>query len=592
MKHPKARVLGIAPYEGMKTAMERAAESYPDLWLEVYTGDLEQGVDIVRNAPPDRYDCIISRGGTAEMIRSVTTTPVVEIALSVYDVLRAIKLAENYSKLYAIVGYPSITEPAHTLCDLLRYELDILTVHSPEEVHTTLARLRQGGYRMVVSDMVTHTIAREMGLDAFLITSGAESLHSALQQALRLSADYRRLRHENQFLRTALQDEAALAVLDADGALRYAVPAEPPEALLAALQSRAARITPGAPQKFYHNEGRALYQISAQPLRLGDGETCTLFRYAETQIPLHAHKAGLRYFDQSECEHLFRSSFYSLSGAMGELESTVRAMAATRQPVMIAGETGTGKEQIARALYLQSSLRSRPFAVVNCRLVNDKVWAFLMNHYNSPLGSTGYTVYFQNFEALDPERGAELGALIRDTGLLRRVRLLFSCRSDEDAPLPNLGQEFVNRLGCLTLHLPSLRTRSDEIPSLASLYLDSLNMELGKQISGFDPHAIEQLQQYDWPGNYTQFKQVLYELATLANSAYIRSSAVAEVLSRQRALLRTAPVVPVSDAPARTLDVILRDAIQQALAANGGNQTAAARQLGISRTTLWRHLNG
>ena len=105
----------------------------------------------------------------------MTDLPVVDIHISVYDVLRTMKLAENYSSLYAIVGFPSITEPAHTLCSLLDFNLDILTVNNAAEVRHTLERLQQGGYRWVVCDMVTHTIAREMGFDAFLITSGVEA---------------------------------------------------------------------------------------------------------------------------------------------------------------------------------------------------------------------------------------------------------------------------------------------------------------------------------------------------------------------------------------------------------------------------------
>ncbi len=83
---------------------------------------------IVQRMAPNSYDCIISRGGTAALIREVTDVPVVEIQLSVYDVLSAMKLAENYSSRYAIVGFPNITESAHILCDLLGSDLDILTV--------------------------------------------------------------------------------------------------------------------------------------------------------------------------------------------------------------------------------------------------------------------------------------------------------------------------------------------------------------------------------------------------------------------------------------------------------------------------------
>ena len=106
------------------------------------------------------------------MIRKVTDLPVIEIRISVYDVLAAMKLAENYSDHYAIVGFPSVTQPAHILCDLLGYHLDILTVHSAKEASDTLEYLKENGYRMVVCDRVTHGIARRMELDAFLITSG------------------------------------------------------------------------------------------------------------------------------------------------------------------------------------------------------------------------------------------------------------------------------------------------------------------------------------------------------------------------------------------------------------------------------------
>ena len=100
---------------------------------------------------------------------------------------------------------------------------------------------------------------------------------------------------------------------------------------------------------------------------------------------------------------------------------------------------------------------------------------------------------------------------------------------------------------------------------------------------------MELLTRYEWPNNYTQFKGVLYELAALTTSSYIRSSAVAELLTRERSLNRGVPPRPDAAAQGQTLDEIIRSAIWQAVSANNGNQTAAARQLGISRTTMWRY---
>jgi len=593
MVETRTRILGIAPYEGMHIAMERAAQAYPNVQLDIYTGDLDEGVAIVQRMPPNTYDCIISRGGTAVQIRQVTDLPVVEIHLSVYDVLRAMKLAENYSNLYAIVGFPNITQPAHTLCDLLGYNLDILTVHSADEVTHILERLKQDGYRMVVCDMVTHTVARRMGLDAFLITSGMESLHVAIDQALSISLWFGRLRQENMFLRSITQDQnGCVVVLDTSGTIFYSSPTEPSAGLAEVLRTRLREVPASSSLKFYHTERDQLYSITAQTLLMDTRRYC-LFYCVPSRIPLHSHRTGLRSMNKGECEYLFMNSFYNISGAMGMLDTEIQMLAAVRQPIMIRGEPGTGKEQIARFLYLHSPLANKPFVLVNCQLMNDKSWDFLFNHDNSPLNATGNTMYFQNFELLPDARASELLAAIQETGLARRVRLLFSCVCRDSEPVPEVMRRFITKLGCRILNLPSLRSRSDEIPSLASLYLSSLNLELGKQISGFEPRAIEMLRQYDWPNNYTQFKHMLQTLATLTTSAYIRGSTVAELLAGERSLRRSAALAAtsVNTDPKHTLEEIISIVVQQTVTTNNGNRAAAARQLGISRTTLWRYLN-
>lgn len=583
-------ILGIAPYDGMHTAMEQVAQAYPDVKMDVYTGDLEEGQVIVERMPPNTYDCIISRGGTASLIRKVTDLPVVDIHISVYDVLRTMKLAENYSSLYAIVGFPSITGPAHILCDLLGYNLDILTVHSAEEASHTLEQLKQDGYRMVVCDAVTHTTARQMGFDAFLITSGTESLHAAIDQAINISAWFSKLRQDNIFLRSITQGQnGRVVVLEPDGSLFYSSPTEPSAELHKALRSHLREIPAHDTFKFYHTERDQLYSITAQQLLL-DGAQRRLFYCVPSRIPLHTNRSGIRTMNRGECEYLFTNSFYSLSGAMGTLDNEIRALARGRSAIMICGEQGTGKEQIARFLYLNSPLVNRPMVVVSCTKVNDKGWDFLLDHYNSPLNATGNTVYFKNFEAVPPSIASRLLDAIEETGLSRRVRLLFSCTVQENEIMPEVMRTVCERLGYLTLPLPSLRSRSDEIPSLASLYLNSLNLELGKQLSGFEPRALELLRQYPWPNNYTQFKNLLRSLATLSDGPYIRAGVVAELLSKERILRNPQTSILPEIRTDQTLEDIISEAVQKTVAAHGGNRAAAARQLGISRTTLWRYL--
>ena len=589
----KTRILGIAPYDGMRTIMENAAQAYPHIQLDIHIGDLEAGQAIVAQIPDNTYDCIISRGGTATLIRKVTDLPVIEIQISVYDVLRAIKLAENYSRRYAIVGFPNVTEPAHTLCSLLEMKLDIHTVYSAEEANITLTKLQQEDYHMVVCDMVTHTLARQLGMDAFLINSGIESLQSALDQAVNISTWFARLRQETLLLRSITQGQnGRVIVLESDGSLFYSSVPDPSASLCQEMRSHLAEIPESGNLRFYYTEYDQLYSVTAQPILL-NGVKRFLFYCLPSRIPLHVSRTGIRSLNRGECEYLFMNSFYSLSGAMGSLDMEIRSLTGLRQPILILGEAGTGKEQIAKYLYLHSALSSRPFVVINCAAVNDKGWEFLLNHYNSPLSAAGNTVYFQNMESLPQQWAAAILSAIEETGLARRIRLLFSCAVQEGSAVPAHVRSFSERLGCLTLSLPSLRSRSDEIPSLASLYLSSLNTELGKQISGFEPRAIEMLRLYPWPNNYTQFKNILRSLAAITNGPYIRSAAVAELLAKERKLRSSASPRAAEPAAAalRTLDDIIGEAVQQAVTAHDGNRAAAARQLGISRTTLWRYLS-
>lgn len=543
------RILGIAPFESIRAAMERVArEEFPAVRFEAYTGDLEEGVKIAQRLSKENYDVVISRGGTAELLKKETTLPVVEITFSVYDILRAIKMAENYNSLYAIVGFPSITGPAHTLCDLLRFNTDIVTVHSEAEVRSALERLKLGGYSMVICDNVTHSVARELGYSAFLITSGAESLHAAFEHAVDIAKEYRRMRRKIAFLQNAVR-------------------------------------------QFLYTDELTYLRVTAQAMTFAN-EPFYVFCYTQTILSRKSINAGIYLYEHNEVQHLFQDSFLSISGAIRPLEKRLSALAATAQPVLILGEPGTGKQQIAKALYLNSPYNQNPFVVINCTTLNEKGWEFLFNSPSSPLLENHITLYFQDIGKLAYRNLQELLYYSNQISLKTRVFLIFSCIvSPQNVPPPAI-QSFSAEMGCVGLSVIPLRSRADEIPSLANLYLNSLNASLGKQIIGLAPNAMDQLIHYSWPDNFTEFKAVLSELAALASSSYILNDSVTEVLLKERTLHHVeAPPTAENPFSGKTLDQIISAAINQTLSDCGGNQTLAAKQLGISRSTLWRHLN-
>ena len=111
----RMKVLGVAPYEGMQSLMYKVAEEFPDIELSVFLGDLAAGVAVVQERMQENYDIVISRGGTAGLLRQQISIPVVEISFTVYDILPVLRLADVFHGQIAVVGFPSVTDAAGTL---------------------------------------------------------------------------------------------------------------------------------------------------------------------------------------------------------------------------------------------------------------------------------------------------------------------------------------------------------------------------------------------------------------------------------------------------------------------------------------------
>ena len=167
----RIRVLGIAPYEGMKALMANLGEEYPQMDLTLFVGDREQGLEIAKSNFHGNYDAVISRGGTASMLRKDLSIPVIEIELSMYDILCALKLTDGLDGKIAIISAANIADSAQALCKLMNYDMDVYTYVSPDTVEPTLRRLQAEHYQAVLCDMVANTTAKRLGLNSFLTTS-------------------------------------------------------------------------------------------------------------------------------------------------------------------------------------------------------------------------------------------------------------------------------------------------------------------------------------------------------------------------------------------------------------------------------------
>ena len=123
------------------------------------------------------------------------------------------------------------------------------------------------------------------------------------------------------------------------------------------------------------------------------------------------------------------------------------------------------------------------------------------------------------------------------------------------------------------------------------MYLGQLNVSLAREILGMEPNAIKKMQEFPWPHNFSQFKRVLMELVTMCDGNTVTLAAVEKVLSLEvgSPLAESTLQVPERFDLNRSLEEMNKEIVKRVLEENDGNQSAAAKQLGISRTTMWRY---
>ena len=178
MNIQKIKLLAISPSECIQELLYEITSSMDNIEIDSYVANHYQGVEIVRQSATLNYDAILARGETASMIREETTIPVIEFPLSFYDVLQAMKLADNFNEPYAIVGFTPVTNIAHMLRDLMQLDLDIYTLFTLNDAIPTMERIKSKGYKLIVSGMGITSFAKQNGLTSILITTSKDMIAS------------------------------------------------------------------------------------------------------------------------------------------------------------------------------------------------------------------------------------------------------------------------------------------------------------------------------------------------------------------------------------------------------------------------------
>jgi len=298
--------------------------------------------------------------------------------------------------------------------------------------------------------------------------------------------------------------------------------------------------------------------------------------------------------------------------AMKRVVELIAKVAPTDSTVLLIGESGTGKEVLANTVHRLSRRRDMPFVAINCAalpeaLLESEVFGHVKGAFTGAESdkrglfqeADGGSIFLDEVGDMALITQAKLLRVLQ-SGEIRRVgspvpehvdvRVIAATNKDLIEAVANgaFREDMYFRLNVVQIRVPPLRERMDALPALVSHFLTRFNAKFGKHVQEFDEHAEALLRHYDYPGNVRELESIIAHAVIMADSHRVRAADLPDQVrlgSRPRLALPNlaSDVIP-------TIEEMEARLIRQALERLDGNQTEAAKRLGISRSTLWRKM--
>jgi transcriptional regulator with PAS, ATPase and Fis domain len=297
--------------------------------------------------------------------------------------------------------------------------------------------------------------------------------------------------------------------------------------------------------------------------------------------------------------------------AARQVMNLIEQIAATTAPVLITGETGTGKELAAKSIHARSARRARPFIAINCAAVPEAlIESELFGHERGSFTGAhqrqagcferadGGTLLLDEITEMRPEMQAKLLRVLEEKEVRRLggvreipidVRVLAASNRQPRRAIREgrLREDLYFRLSVLLIELPPLRERIEDVPLLAAQFLRQFNREHSKAVQGIDEDCFSSLKAYSWPGNIRELRNAIERAVILSRSPMLSSGDLPTALADRTG---AGSDLGFMIRPGASLKEVEAELIFRTLASVGGDKTRAARILGIARRSLYNLL--
>ena len=602
-----------------------------DIYRRILPNDLEkvlviesllnQAIPNVRRLEEQGAEVFVARGGSALLLRQAGIhSPIVEIHLTSGDMVQALAEAKNLcsceNPCIAVVAYANMIQNLFDFVPFLNLRLKFYTFDSEEEASAVIQTAITDGAHIVMGGAITFKIAKELGFPAVLMRSGETSIHAAYEQAQRLVYARRLEARRSSELKAMLEyaHEGIIAV-NSEGRITVFNPVAESVTGVRAKEALGSLLEEKVPLIRFDdilqsgNEdigqiidfGQSKAMMNRIPVRV-QGQIVGAIATFQNITRIQSMEARIRkeVYSQGHAAKFTFRDILGCSPALQEAIETAKSYAEVDSTVLIHGETGVGKELFAQSIHRNSRRRSgQPFVAVNCAalpetLLESELFGYVEGAFTGARrqGKPGLfelahcgTIFLDEVSEIPLSLQGRLLRVLQEREVVRLghdrvipvdVRVL--CATNQDMGKLVEEKSFRNdlywRLNVLSLNIPPLRERQEDILLLLELFLKDLSQGTTAPMN-FTKEAMNFLITYPWPGNVRELRNFCERLTVGSHEKKWDESFV-------RLLLDQSKTIPAGAKLSHT------QRIKSALIQSSGSINHAAKILGVHRSTLWR----
>jgi len=634
------KIAFIAPYKKLGEIFNDVADDL-NKDIPVYIGDLENGVEKAIELEEQGFEAIISRGGTAIAIRSrVKQIPIIEVEVSGFDLIRSIYQAKLKTNKIAVVGFEPFTAGIKQLGDIMDIKLKVVTIQSgwhdkPTNIKEELYKIKEQNFNWLVGDNIAVKTAKSMGMNPILIRTGREALTQAIKKAEEIvevkKREKQKAKQQQSIISFAYE---GIISIDGSGTINTFNPKA--EELLSkksyqVLGKNIEKVIP---------EFKLINYLKNQEKKRGEILTINNQKIIANIIPIVVEGISygciatfqkvshLQKMEEKVREELYLkgytadNTFKDIIGVSQEIKRTIdeaKDYAQVDLPLLIYGETGTGKELYAQSIHNFSHRNNNPFVAFNCASLPEKLieselfgyveGAFTGAHKEGRKGlieqAHGGTLFLDEIGEISLNLQAKLLRFLEERKIRKLgdnkltpvdVRIILATNKSLEKMVNNntFREDVYYRINVLNLNLAPLREKKEDIYLLVNFFIKKANQKTNKTVTGISNKGMKVLNEYYWPGNVRQLENVIEKLVVRTKEDIIKYDLVIDTLNSIR--IDTRKDITINNEKVlkipldNTLQEIEKEVIKQMVKKLGGNKTLAAKKLNIGRTTIWRKL--